>query len=216
MIDRSPFAGLKLPKPPQKTIPIFTEAQIEAMLKAIDTSTHEGFRNSLLVQLYLDTGCRLSEVTNLRPDDIDWQMRTIKVLGKGKKERVVPMGSKVTKLLWQYIEKHRAQPAIPEYDHVFLTRYGDPLTNRCVERIFKKIGKKAGITGVRVSPHTARHTFCSMWFKNGGDTFSCQRITGHTSLEVLQGYVHLDSDDICQAHSECSPMDHLGKPKRKR
>ena len=216
IIEKSAFAGLKLPKLPEKIMPIFTEEQIQAMLKAIDTSTPVGFRNSLLVQLYLDTGCRLSEITNARMDDIDWKMKTIRVWGKGKKERLVPFGYTVAKLLWKYVKQYRPEPALPEYDNIFLIWDGHPLSPRRVERIFKRIGERTGIKGVRCSPHTGRHTFCSIFLRNKGDLVSLQRIVGHSTIQTTQKYIHLFPDDICQVHSECSPIDHLGRSKEKR
>jgi len=98
---------------------------------------------------------------------------------------------------------------LPQNEYVFLTREGRPLTNSRVQALMKRYGRKAGITGVRCSPHTLRHTACLMWIRNGGDVFSLQRITGHSSLEVLKGYVNLAQSDVGTAHRRYSPVDNM-------
>jgi len=216
-LEQTPFEKVRIPKAPKKIIPTFTKEQIEALLDVIDTAHPEGFRDYLLILLYLDTACRLTEVTNLRIGAVNPRERCMKVLGKGSKERIVPIGATTQKLLWKYINLYRPDPALPRYEHVFLTRDGRPLTNKRVEAIMKKYGKKAGITGVRCSPHTLRHTACVFWIRNGGDIFSLQRITGHSSLEVLRGYVNLAQGDIAAAHQRYSAVDCLDlKTTRKR
>ena len=216
-IDESPFRKVRIPKAPKKVIPVFSQGQIEALLSVIDISTPEGFRDRLLILLYLDTAARLTEITNLEMADIDLKERSLKLFGKGQKERYVPLGITTQKLLWKYINKYRPEPAVPRFHNVFLTRDGRPLTGKRVEAIFKKYGRKAGTTGVRCSPHTLRHTACVMWLRNGGDLFSLQRITGHSSLEVLRGYVNLAQEDISAAHQRYSAVDNLDlKATRKR
>jgi len=183
-IDESPFRKVRIPKAPKKVIPVFSQGQIEALLSVIDISTPEGFRDRLLILLYLDTAARLTEITNLEMADIDLKERSLKLFGKGQRERYVPLGVTTQKLLWKYINKYRPEPAVPRF---------------------------------RCSPHTLRHTACVMWLRNGGDLFSLQRITGHSSLEVLRGYVNLAQEDILAAHQRYSAVDNLDlKATRKR
>ena len=208
-LEDTPFKKVRVPKAPKKVIPTFSQEQLRMLLGAIDTSTPEGFRNHLLILLYLDTACRLTEITNLRLGDLNLNERCLKIWGKGRKQRIVPTGVTTHKLLWKYLNLYRTEPAVPRYDHVFLTKYGRPLTKNRVEAIIKKYGTKAGITGVRCSPHTLRHTACVFWIRNGGDIFSLQRITGHSSLEVLRGYINLAQGDVQLAHSRYSAIDNL-------
>lgn len=216
-IEHSPLEKVKIPKAPKKVIPTFSQAQIEALLNAIDTAIPTGFRDHLLILLFLDTACRLSEITNLRIGDIDAGERHLKVLGKGNKERFVPIGVTSQKLLWKYLNLFRPEPAMTRFDHVFLTKDGRPLSKNRVESMMKNYGHKAGISGVRCSPHTLRHTACVMWIRNGGDIFTLRRITGHSGLEVLQGYINLAQGDIAAAHQRYSAVDNLDlKTTRKR
>ena len=220
-IERSPFEKVRVPKTPKKVINTFSQDQLQALFNTIDTSTPVGFRDHLLMLIYLDTACRLTEITNLRINDVFPSDRCIKVLGKGQRERVIPIGATTQKSLWKYIHIHRPEPAMPRFDHVFLTKDGRPLSKSRVEAIFKKYGRQAGIPGVRCSPHTLRHTACVFWIRNGGDIFSLQKITGHSSLEVLRGYVNLAQDDVTAAHQRYSAVDNLDlntsrRPHRKR
>lgn len=208
-LEDTPFKKVRVPKAPKKVIPAFSQEQLGMLLGAIDTSTPEGFRNHLLILLYLDTAGRLTEITNLKIGDVNLKERCLKILGKGQKERIVPIGMTTQKLLWKYLNFYRPEPAAPRYNQVFLTRDGRPLTKNRVEVIIKKYGTKAGITGVRCSPHTLRHTACVFWIRNGGDIFSLQRITGHSSLEVLRGYINLAQGDVKLAHSRYSAIDNL-------
>jgi integrase/recombinase XerD len=131
------------------------------------------------------------------------------VWGKGSKERLVPIGAKVQKAVWKYLIRYRSEPATPHYDHVFLTRDGHPITKDRLEAIVERYGKKASITGVRVSPHTFRHTMAVMFLRNGGDVFTLQRILGHSQLEIVKIYVNVAQSDISRVHQKSSPVDNL-------
>lgn len=209
LLEESPFLKIRIPKAPKKIIPTFSEQQLGAFFHAIDTTTPEGFRDYTLFLLYLDTACRLTEVTNARVEDLNLQERMLRVVGKGNRQRVAPFGITVQKALWKYVNLYRPEPAMPIRDYLFLTKDGRQLRKSRVERIMKKYGEKAGIKGVRCSPHTLRHTSCVMWIRNGGDIFSLQRITGHSSLDVLRSYVNLAQSDVNAAHASHSPIDNL-------
>lgn len=209
LIQGSPFERVRVPKAPRKIIPTFSEDQIRAFFGVINASTPEGFRDLTIFHFYLDTACRLSEATKATMGDLNLKERCLKVIGKGGKERIVPFGVTVTKLLWKYVQFHRPEPAIPNQNLLFLTADGRPLTKNRVEARMKNYGRKAGIRGVRCSPHTLRHTACVLWIRNGGDIFSLQRITGHSSLEVLRGYVNLAQSDVSSAHKTHGVVDNL-------
>lgn len=208
-IKENPFAKLKIPKAPKKVIPIFTEEQLQQLLASIDIASSVGYRDYTIILTLLDTGIRCSELTGLRLTDVNLESRLLKVWGKGSKERMVPIGAKVQKALWKYLSLYRPEPIIPRYDQVLLTRDGHPLTKDRLESIVERYGKKAGITGVRVSPHTFRHTMAVIFLRNGGDVFSLQRILGHSQLEVLRGYINLAQSDISRVHQRNSPADNL-------
>ena len=134
----------------------------------------------------------------------------MKVLGKGDKERMVPIGRQVQRHLWRYITRCRPEPAIPDLDVVFLTREGRQLSKDRMDKIMARYGRTAGITGVRSSPHTLRHTAAVRFLRHGGDVFSLQRMLGHATLEMTRHYCQLADIDVKQAHLTASPVDNLG------
>ena len=207
-IDSNPFAKTKIPKAPRKVITPFTGEQIQSLIQEIDTSSTAGLRAYAIILTLLDTGIRLGELTGLKKDDVDLRNKTLKVFGKGSKERRVPIGKRLLATLWKY-QLRRPQPATGLIDNFFLTQDGWPLTKNRVETIIKDLGKKAGLQGVRCSPHTFRHTFCIQFLRNGANLFNLQQMTGHSSLEVLRGYVALAESDIKTAHQKFSPADNL-------
>ena len=209
LVDDNPFDRIKIPKAPNKVIPVFTGEQLNRLFSTIDITSECGQRDYTVIVTLLDTGIRCSELTGLRLGDVNLESRLLKVWGKGSKERLVPIGAKVQKAIWKYLSHHRPEPSIPRYDQVFLTRNGRPLSKNRVESIVEHYGKKAGITGVRLSPHTFRHTMAVTFLRNGGDIFSLQRIMGHSQLEVLRGYINLALSDISRAHQRNSPADNL-------
>ena len=207
-INNNPFAKIKIPRPPTKIITPFTKEQIQNLLAAIDTSTFMGLRDYAMILTFLDTGMRLGELLGLKTSNVDLRNKTLKVLGKGAKERRLPIGKRVLAALWKY-QLSRPAPATVLIDNFFLTWDGRPLTKNRVETIIKNLGRKAGLQSVRCSPHTFRHTFCIQSLRNGANLFSLQQMTGHSSLEVLRGYVALAESDLNTAHERFSPVDNM-------
>ncbi len=208
-IEVNPMARLKLPRVPQKVIATFTPEQIQAMINGLNRKTPTGFRDYTIILLLFDTGIRLSELTNLKIDDIDFGQTCLLVRGKGNKERGVPFGIHVRRALWRYIRDYRPDPISPREDSVFLSETRFPLRPRSVQSMISRICKRSGITGVRCSPHTLRHTFAKLYLMEGGDVFSLQKILGHSSLEMVKAYLNLALSDVSQQHRRFSPIDRL-------
>jgi integrase/recombinase XerD len=209
VIDNNPFDRVKIPRPPRKVIATFSDSQIQQLLNTIDTGTAEGYRNLTIIVTLLDTGMRVSELCTLKLDGVWLEDGLLKVLGKGNKERLIPMGKQVQRLLWRYISRYRLEPARPNTDTIFLTADGKPLTKDRVDKIMAYYGKKAAISNVRCSPHTLRHTAAVRFLRNGGDVFSLQRMLGHASLEMTRRYCELADIDVKRAHLTASPVDNL-------
>jgi site-specific recombinase XerD len=152
---------------------------------------------------------RVSELCHLKPDDIWLEEGMLKVLGKGNKERLIPIGKQVQRLLWRYISRFRPDPATANSVFLFLTRDGRSMTKDRVEKIMAYYGRRAELKGVRCSPHTLRHTAAVKFLRNGGDVFSLQRILGHASLEMTRRYCELADIDVKRAHMTASPVDNL-------
>ena len=148
----------------------------------------------------------MSELVGITMDDIKWTENKIVVLGKGDKERAVPFQRQVKTALQRYVEIRGHIDNVP---HLFITVDNEPMVQRTVQERINDYGKKTGIRGVRVSPHTFRHTFAKLYIKNGGDPFSLQAILGHTTLEMVRNYVNMFSDDVQEQHKKFSPIEHL-------
>jgi site-specific recombinase XerD len=209
IIMSSPFSRVKIPKPPKKIIATFSEKQLNAILRVINTTTPAGFRDWAMIIMLIDTGLRASELVGLTVEDINLDDGLLKVCGKGNKERVVPIGAKVQRALWKYLNHHRPQPANPLHPTLFLTTSGQSITTDRLRTIIGKYTDRADIEGVRCSPHTFRHTFAISYLRNGGDVFSLQRILGHSSLDVVRIYLNLAVADVKACHRRFSPADNM-------
>lgn len=203
-IDVSPTDGLRL-KSEKRVIETFTKPQIRKLLETPDRSTFTGYRDYVLMSLLLDTGVRISEAEGIRIPDIAWSDRLIRVYGKGRKERYVPFQSRLERHLREYINVRGPL----EHDFLFVNIDNSPMKKRSMQQNIADYGRESGIRGVRVSPHTFRHTFAKLYITNGGDAFSLQKILGHTSLDIVRMYVNLFSVDVAKMHRKFSPLDRL-------
>ena len=185
------------------------------MMKNINRNTVKGLRDYLIVLILLDTGIRLSELVGLTLGNIDFEQSCFLVCGKGDKERMVPFGNGVRRVLWQYIKESRARLQFEDTDQVLINESGLPVRKRAVQTMISRLGKRSGITGVRCSPHTFRHTFAKQYLMLGGDVFSLQRILGHSSLEIVRLYINLATSDISEQHRRYSPIDNYYSKRRK-
>jgi integrase/recombinase XerC/integrase/recombinase XerD len=162
----------------------------------------------------LDTGLRLSELANLQLDDAHIEEGYLKVVGKGNKERVVPIGGSSQKIIYRYLFHFRPEPCSPADNYLFLTLDGKHLTPNAIRLILTRWGKKAGVP--RLHAHLCRHTYATSFLNQRcGDVFRLQQILGHTSLEMVRRYVHYSSAQDMMQGRVSSPVDHLGIKKLK-
>lgn len=207
LIARNPMALVEKPRKERHLIRPLTPEQAALLIGQADIRTFPGLRDRAMMMLMLDSGLRVTEVLTLEASRIDWMSCTLTVMGKGRKERTVPFSASTCQALLEY-SRVRAKK-YPGAVHFFLGRTGKKLERGRVRRTIHRYGKQAGIDGVRVSPHTLRHTFAVFYIRNGGDSFSLQEILGHSTLEMTRQYVHLARRDIAEQHKKCSPMESL-------
>lgn len=198
ILQENPITKVRPPKMPRILVKPLSETEMKAILKAATSP-----RDQAIVIVMLDTGLRASEVTGLRLEDIDSQAGRAKIMGKGAKERFVPLGFKARRALLKYISRYR--PATT-HGEVFLTRQGNPMRRNSLTLLFRRLSKRAGIS---CSPHKLRHTFAVVYLRNGGDIFTLQSILGHSSLEMVRRYAYLADGDVQRVHERASPMDRL-------
>lgn len=171
-LAENPAARVEKLKTAETLIVAMNKEQVRRLLAIPDRTTFTGIRDYTIMLLLLDTGLRLSEVSGLRLGDINFTENHIKVMGKGAKERTVPLQGKLKKALKEYLA-HRGNE--PDHDYVFISVENRPLTNRNLQERIKIISQKAGVNEVRTSPHTWRHTFARFYILNGGDPFSLKK-----------------------------------------
>jgi len=201
------LAGLRPPKTPQKLVEVLTDEEVRTILACLDTNTVTGCRDAAMVITMLDTGIRLSELTGLMLEDAHVDQGYLKVMGKGAKERIVPIGSFAQKILLRYVFHFRPEALDGDGDNLFLTLEGRPMSGNAVRQIFGRLGQKSGVK--RLHAHLCRHTFATNYLINGGDVFSLQQILGHSTLEMVRRYVTLASAQVRVQHRKFSPMDRM-------
>ncbi|WP_289143085.1 site-specific integrase, partial [uncultured Brevibacillus sp.] len=210
--DENPIAGIRLFKTDEDEIGAFTEQQVQKLLKASDKRTYAGFRDYTLMTLLLDTGLRISEALSITNEMVDCNARLITLPGKvtkNRKLRQVPLSQETAKLLKQLQQENGHFFYSDQSVFVFLTAFGDSLTPNIFSRRLKRYAKKGKIAGVRVSPHTFRHTFAKYYILNGGDPFSLQNILGHSTMDMVRKYVQMYSEDVKLQHNKFSPLKRL-------
>ena len=203
----NPMAKVDRPRRERRLVRPFSPDQLRAFLGVIDTRTALGARNFALCVLLADTGLRVSEALGLRCQDLDFGQGVGRVLGKGRRERIVPLGQTVTRALLAWL---KVRGELPGMELLFCNRFGQPLKKRGVGEIFHRLGSLAGVAGVRCSPHTLRHTFAVSYLRNGGDVLTLQKILGHATLEMTRRYAELADTDAIERHRQASPLDRLG------
>jgi site-specific recombinase XerD len=206
LIIENPFKRLKPPKVDKKIIQALTPAEIERLMKAYSGKSYLDVRNKAILSIFIDTGLRVSELTNLTLEDVNIDDGSILVQhGKGGKQRVVRIGNKAQKALWKYITIYRKSDS----SRLFTSQYGEPLEVRGIKILFKRVGDKLNI---KVYPHKLRHTFAISFLRAGGDVFSLQYLLGHSTLQMTQRYLQsLNANDAMNAHKKFSPLDNMGK-----
>ena len=201
------LSKLKRPKLPETMIQILSDEEIDSILRSINPRSPLGARMLAMVLLLLDTGMRASELCTLTVDNTHIDDDLVKVMGKGRKERILPICTNTKKVLLRYLTAWRPVLANEDCDRVILSSTGGEMTYSGLLQAIKRLGKKAGVP--RLHPHLFRHTFAVKYLMKGGDVMTLRRILGHTTLEVTQIYMHLADTDIKIQHSKFSPVDGL-------
>ncbi|MEE1118811.1 MAG: tyrosine-type recombinase/integrase, partial [Bacteroidales bacterium] len=183
----------------EKLLPVvLSHEEIQKMLSVIDKSTYHGFRDSVIIEVLYACGLRISELLNLKKGDIYFKHEYIKVLGKGNKERLVPIGEKALQLLDLYIRNHRSKLKKIDQkckDIVFLNRRGRKLTRQYVFLAIKTAAQQAEIKK-NIHPHILRHSFASALVKGGANLIVVKEMMGHASVVSTEIYTHLDTTHL--------------------
>ena len=188
IVENNVFHNVKNPKLEKKLPNYLNYNEMEELLESIDISTTEGLEKRLLIEMFYSTGCRVSEMINVKISDIDFTNKTIRIMGKGSKERIVYFGDYASKYLDNYLSKVKCDK------YLFTNKKGEKLTINEVEQIVKDIMKHISIK-THVTPHTLRHTFATHLLNNG-DIKTVQELLGHANLSTTGIYTHVSSDRL--------------------
>lgn len=186
---------------------VLTHGEMKKLLRVVDCSTHEGYRNRAMLEVLYSSGIRCSELTSLTTERVDLESGLMKVMGKGRKERVVPIGKTAVKYLSNYIRGIR--PFISGHDvhrEIFLTIRGRPVKPRVVRYAIHKYAEKAKLK-VNVTPHTFRRSCTTEMIRGNANLYHVKELLGHESLETLKPYTKLTITDLRKTHAKCHPRE---------
>lgn len=205
-INQNPAKAIHSPKVP-KTLPQFLSVEeIFALLEAPSSDDFSGRRDRAMLELLYSSGLRVSELVALNINDMDLDESTVRVMGKGSKERLVPVGAKAIERLKQYllVRSDVLMRGRPNTQALFLNVRGTRLNVRSVQRLVENSMGKSGISK-NVSPHTIRHTFATHLLNSGADLRSIQELLGHASLSTTQKYTHVNVDQLMKVYDSSHP-----------
>ena len=204
IVKNNPTDGLYMPKI-KKSLPNILSIEDVDKLLNIKLDDDFSYRNKAMIELMYATGLRVSELVNLKINDIDFSQDIIRIVGKGSKERIVPIGDYSKDYLEAYIYKHRAN-LLKKYqsEYIFLNNHGKQMTRQGFFKIIKKIATDVGIIS-EISPHTLRHSFASHLLKYGADLRTIQELLGHSDISTTQVYTHIANEELRKNYNEYHP-----------
>jgi len=206
VMEHNPTELLEAPKIGRKLPDILSVIEIETIIAAIDLSKPEGHRNKAIIEVLYGCGLRVSELINLKLSQLFFRDNFIRIIGKGDKERLVPIGETAQSAVRHYIEGGRATLKIKKgmEDTLFLNRRGSKLTREMIFMMIKETAQLGGVTK-NISPHTFRHSFATHLIEGGADLRAVQEMLGHASITTTEIYTHLDTDYIRSSIAQFHP-----------
>ncbi|MCC5942584.1 MAG: site-specific tyrosine recombinase XerD [Balneolaceae bacterium] len=209
MAEANPAELVELPRKAAKLPEVLDANEVERIIDAADRTEHAGIRDAAILETLYASGMRVSELTDLEMDRLFFEIGFIRVIGKGNKERLVPIGGLAQQAIEHYLETSRPlfmsdkNPQKSE-NKLFLNQRGGPLTRMSIWNIVNKYAKKAGIKK-NVYPHIFRHSFATHLLEGGADLRAVQEMLGHTSITTTEIYTHVDRSLLHQVHKEFHP-----------
>lgn len=205
MVAEDPCASLVNPKLPKTHPKVLNVDQALHLVDADVVPDPEGLRDLALLELLYGSGLRVSEALGLDFSHVDLDLQLVRVLGKGRKERLVPLTGPAASGLRRYLEQRGAFGPEPKEQAIFLGKRGGRLTRRQADRIVKAMARLSGVPA-GISPHTLRHSFASHMLQAGADLRSVQELLGHSRISTTQRYTHLDLAQVIRVYDACHPL----------
>jgi len=204
IIKNNPMLLITNPKLDKKLPKYLNFNDIEKLLNAYDKNNYISVRNSLILEMLYSTGIRVSEIVNIKLNDISTINKTIKISGKGNKERIVYFGNKCLELINLYLRQSYNKLNINNLDYFILSKTGKKINDRQIRKILDDASEIAGID-MKISPHVLRHTFATHMLNEGADLRSVQELLGHENLSTTQIYTHLTNEKIRNIYLNAHP-----------
>jgi integrase/recombinase XerD len=195
---------LERPKPEQSLPKILSRAQVNQLIAAPNPKSPLYFRDVAILELLYASGLRASELCGVKIGDLNASVGVIRVLGKGAKERIVPVGESALSAIERYLADCRPKLARTNDEHLFLSRTGRPLERIALWMLVEKHGRRSGLLK-KVSPHTLRHCFATHLIGGGADLRVVQELLGHSDISTTQVYTHVDQDRLKATHRKFHP-----------
>jgi integrase/recombinase XerD len=205
IVENSPARLLETPRLSRRLPDVLSKAEVERLLSQPDTSKRGGQRDRAMLEVLYATGLRVSELVSLKTSDINLEAGYVRTLGKGSKERIVPMGEKAVEAVKEYLldGRHKtAKGTNPPY--LFLNFRGRQMTRQGFWKIIKKHGRGA-VINKKITPHSLRHSFASHLLEAGADLRSVQVMLGHADISTTQIYTHVTRERLKELHKKCHP-----------
>lgn len=203
IISENPAKLLDNPKLPFHLPEVLQQSEIALLLNIPDSSKPGGMRDRCILEMLYATGMRVSELCNLKINDLDMQRGLALVFGKGSKERLVPLHNLMLQLLEDYIKSWRPR-FMPAGPFLFINRSGKGLTRQYIWKLVKKYAQQAGISS-NLSPHSFRHSFATHLLEGGADLRSVQILLGHASIATTEIYTHIQAERLTRIHRQFHP-----------
>jgi integrase/recombinase XerD len=203
--DTDPTADIEMPRIGRSLPKTLTEDEVDALLQAPNTDEPLGHRDRTMLELLYATGLRVSELINLRQSQINFNQGVLRIIGKGDRERLIPLGDESQRWIRDFIDGPRMEILLErQTDYLFPTRRGDRMTRQAFWHIIKRYADKAGIEK-KLSPHSLRHAFATHLLNHGADLRVVQLLLGHSDLSTTQIYTHVARERLKDLHGEHHP-----------
>ncbi|MBF0123220.1 MAG: site-specific tyrosine recombinase XerD [Candidatus Omnitrophica bacterium] len=193
------------PKTWKRVPDVLSQAEIDAMIKATDGRDWQSVRDKAILEIFYASGLRVSELVDLRVDSVNFDMGFVRCVGKGSKERLIPVGKSAMEALAKYLKGARVKVLKGrQVDSLFVSRLGKKISRQSIWKGIKFYAQKAGIKKT-IKPHTLRHTFATHLLEHGADLRSVQEMLGHSDISTTQIYTHVDRDRLRTIHKKFHP-----------
>jgi len=205
VITDDPTAQIAMPKIARSLPKSLTEEEVESLLDAPAIADPLGHRDRTMLEVLYATGLRVSELVNLKANQVNLNQGVIRIVGKGDRERLIPLGDEAVRWLSQFVRSARAEILLDrQTDYLFPTRRGDRMTRQAFWHIIKRYARKAGVRK-ELSPHTLRHAFATHLLNHGADLRVVQMLLGHSDLSTTQIYTHVARERMKELHAQHHP-----------